>query len=126
MSIKELLKALQGGPGPEGEWWPQEPGDTAAGRVDGFESQPARYNRTVMHLISEDQEESRVPVVHSVLKSVSVDREVEIGDLVAIRYDCTRTSRAGRTYRACRVEHEPLGPWDNSLRLQAEAPQDAQ
>lgn len=122
MSIEELLKTLQGGLGPEGEWWPQEPGDTAAGRVDRFEIQPARCNRTVMHLSSDDQEEIRVPVVHFVLMSELVDREVQIGDLVAIRYDGTRTSRTGRTDRAHRVEHEPLGPRDNSLRLQAEAP----
>ena len=126
MSINDLRESPRPGHGSKRDWWPCNSGDTVAGRVDRFEFKPGRSKWTVMVLASDDQQEIRVPVIHRVLKRKLEEQQVQIGDAVAICYKGMRTSRAGREYRHFRVEHDPLGPRDNALRIHADAHWDNQ
>jgi hypothetical protein len=113
----DLLEQLDKEPERGNEWKPEEEGDTILGTVASFEHPKTKDGRylPVLILETEDDGPTRVAVLHSVLKNELLERRVQTGDRIAIRYVGQKTAeKSGRTYIAYRVAVSEEGPRDES------------
>jgi len=112
----DLLAQLDKEPERGNEWKPEEEGDTILGTLETVEHPRTKDGRYLPVLILEtDDGPTRVAVLHSVLKNELLDRKVQTGDRIAIRYVGKKTAeKSGRSYVAYRVAVAENGPRDES------------
>ena len=89
----DLLAQLDKEPERGNEWKPEEEGDTILGTLETVEHPRTKDGRYLPVLILEtDDGPTRVAVLHSVLKNELLDRKVQTGDRIAIRYVGKKTA----------------------------------
>jgi hypothetical protein len=114
--IEDLLEQLDKEPARGNEWKPETEGDTILGTVSSFEHPKTKDGRFLPVLILETEDgPTRVAVLHSVLKNELLERGVQAGDRLAIRYVGKKIAeKSGRSYVAYRVAVAEEGPRDES------------
>lgn len=121
-SNADLLEQLDKEPERGNEWKPTEEGETVCGTVTAFEHPKTKDGRFLPIVVLDTEEGStRVAVLHAVLRNELTEREVQVGDRIAIRFVGKRTAeKSGREYVAYRVAVAEEEPRDESKRFTLE------
>jgi hypothetical protein len=117
MSLEEKVKRLaELESGFPESWIPSPDGDTLVGEFVRIEQgATVRGPAWVAVFRTEDKVERSVWLLHTVLRNELVRQRPRPGELVVIRYEGTKLTRAGQLYHAYRVlvDREELPPdWD--------------
>ena len=93
----------------ERERWDPEPGDAVAGIVADLRELDGEYNSYPLVVLDVGDRLVEISCGRSVLRTEVMQRDVRVGDTLAVKYDGPTTSKAGKSYHGYTVAHRRAG-----------------